>query len=79
MDKTHEDLNAQLTALDTEIAVLSGQRKTLKQKLRELVAERDKLLAAVSAAAKLASISPTEREALKAALDKQQKIAPAAV
>ena len=68
MAKTPEELNAALNALDTEIAAVSGQRRALKQKMRELVGERDKLLAAASAAAKLASISPAERAALKEAL-----------
>ena len=68
MAKTPGELNAALNALDAEIAAISGQRKALKQKMRELVAERDKLLAAASAAAKLAAISPAEREALKKVL-----------
>jgi len=68
MAKTPEELNAALNTLDTEIAAISGQRRALKQKMRELVGERDKLLAAVSAAAKLAAISPAERAALKEAL-----------
>jgi len=66
--KTSKEQSAALTALDAEIAAISGQRKALKQKMRELVAERDKLLAAASAAAKLAAISPAEREALKKVL-----------
>ena len=68
MAKTPEELSATLNALDTEIAAVSGQRRALKQKMRELVGERDKLFAAASAAAKLAAISPAEREALKEAL-----------
>jgi chromosome segregation ATPase len=79
MAKTPEELSAALNALDTEIAAISGQRRALKQKMRELVGERDKLAAQVATQKTLAAMSPAEREALKAALDKQQKIAPAAV
>jgi len=68
MAKTPGELNAALNALDAEIAAVSGQRKALKQTMRALVADRDKLLAAASAAAKLAAISPAEREALKKVL-----------
>jgi len=65
MAKTPEELSAALNALDTEISKISAERRVLKQKMRELVGERDKLFAAVSAAAKLAAISPAERAALK--------------
>ena len=68
MAKTPGELNAALNALDAEIAAVSGQRKALKQTMRALVADRDKLLAAASAAAKLAAISPAERAALKEVL-----------
>jgi len=68
MAKTPGELNAALNALDAEIAAVSGQRKALKQTMRALVADRDKLLAAASAAAKLAAISPAERAALQEVL-----------
>jgi cell division protein FtsB len=72
MTKTIEQLNA-------EIAALSGQRKVLKEKMHKLVAGRDMLAARETTRKTLTAMSPAEREALKAALDKQQKIAPAAV
>jgi len=57
-----------IAALNAEIATISEQRRELKRKMRALVGERDKRLAQASTAAKLAAMSPAEREALKAAL-----------
>jgi hypothetical protein len=59
-----KDLGARLGELDTEIAGISAFRKKLKLQMRELIAERDKILAAISAAHKLKEITPAEREAL---------------
>jgi hypothetical protein len=57
-----------VAALNAEIAAISAQRKKLKQGMRALIGERDKRLAQAATAAKLAAMSPAEREALKAAL-----------
>lgn len=57
-----------VAALNAEIAAISAQRSALKQKMRGLVTERDKRLAQATTAAKLAGMSPAERDAMKTAL-----------
>jgi hypothetical protein len=53
---------------DSEIAAISAQRKALKKSMRELVGERDRLLAEETAAALVAGMSPAERKAIAQAI-----------
>ena len=61
-------VDSAVASLNAEIDAISAQRKALKGKMRALVGERDQRLAQAATSAKLAAMSPAEREAMKAAL-----------
>jgi uncharacterized coiled-coil protein SlyX len=57
-----------LDQLDAKIAAKNAAVDKLKDELRPLTRERDAFIAREATAKKLASMSPAEREAMKAAL-----------
>lgn len=60
-----------LAEVEAEITEKNAQIDTLKGQLRLLNAERDRLYAADVTAKRVAAMSPAEREAMQAALARQ--------
>jgi len=58
-------LDVQLPEIDQAIAAGNARVDEIKSDLRKLTAQRNTIAGAISAAKKLASISPAERAALK--------------